>query len=210
MQTYPFELPKLQYDYDALEPFVSAETMKTHHLKHHKSYVDKLNELVKGDDFLNELPLDQLISKENLNKIDEDTAEKIRNFGGGHYNHTLYFELLSVKPQKPGKMLSKLINDQFGDFKTFEKEFKNKAESHFGSGWCWLVLSKHGLTVKTTKNQDNPINFELCTPIMGIDLWEHAYYLDHKNRKKDYISKIWQKINWKEFDNKVLEAENVK
>lgn len=210
MSFFPFELPKIKYDYDALEPVVSKTTMKIHHQKHHKLYIDKLNEIIEKDDFLKELPIDQLISKKNLDKIDEKTATKIKNFGGGHYNHIMFFDLLSPKTSKPGKLLKSLIDRDFGNFKSFEDNFKQNSQDHFGSGWCWLMLNKDGLKIKCTTNQNNPLNDEACVPVMGIDLWEHSYYLDYQNRKKDYIEKIWTKINWKDLDNKILEAEYVK
>jgi superoxide dismutase, Fe-Mn family len=210
MESYPFTLKKLNYQYDAIEPAVSAKTMKIHHQKHHKSYIDKLNETVKNSNFLKELPIDQLISKVTLEKVNEETAEKLRNFGGGHFNHIMFFDFLSNSGSKPEKMLHDLIKRDFGDFKTFEDAFKQKSNEHFGSGWCWLVLSKDKLKIQTTKNQDNPINFEKCTPIAGIDIWEHAYYLDYQNRKKDYIEEVFKKIDWKKADNKILENEYVK
>ena len=210
MEKYPFSLPELKYEYSFLEPEISRETMKLHHSKHHKSYVEKLNEFVKGNDFLMELPIDQLISKKTLDELDDDLAQKIRDFGGGHMNHIMYFNMLEGGHKKVGKMLESLIKRDFGDFKTFEKEFKQKSQDHFGSGWCWLILNKHGLKIKTTTNQDSPLNTEVCKVIMGIDLWEHSYYVDFRNRKKEYIDKIWEKINWRDLDNIILEAEYVK
>lgn len=206
---YPFKLPKLEVDYDVCEPLISKEAMKLHHQKHHKSYIDKLNELVHKDDFLRELDIEKLISKETLDKVDEKTAEKIRNFGGGHFNHTMFFNLLIKKKNSPGKMMTSLINKDFGSIDDFIETFKEESNNHFGSGWCWAIIGKTGLEIKTTKNQDNPVNFEKCKPIFGIDLWEHVFYLDHQNRKKEYIDGIFDYINWKEVENYILEAENV-
>lgn len=210
MEKYPFNLPKLKYEYDFLEPDISQETMKLHHGKHHKSYVEKLNENVKGNSFLMELSLDELIGKNTLDELDEELSQNIRNFGGGHFNHIMFFNMLEGGHKKPGKMLLSLIKRDFGDFKNFENKFKQKSQDYFGSGWCWLVLNKHGLQIKTTSNQDNPLNSEICKVIMGIDLWEHSYYVDFRNRKKEYIDKIWEKINWRDLDNIILEAEYVK
>ncbi len=208
MKTYPFKLSEFQLPYDVCSPLISKEAMKIHHQKHHKLYVDNLNELVSKDEFLSELPIDALISKENLDKVSEDVAEKIRNFGGGHFNHMIFFSVLSSKKNSPGKMLENLVKSNFSNYDDFINEFKEKANSHFGSGWCWAIIGKSGLEIKTTKNQDNPVNYEKCKPILGIDLWEHAYYLDHQNRKKEYIEGIFDHINWKQVENYILEAEN--
>ena len=210
MEKYPFSLTKLKYEYNFLEPDISRETMKLHHGKHHKSYVEKLNENVNGNSFLMELPLDELISKKTLDELDEELSQKIRNFGGGHFNHIMFFKMFEGGHKKPGKMLSSLIKRDFGDFKNFENTFKQKSQEYFGSGWCWLVINKHGLQIKTTANQDNPLNNEICKVVMGIDLWEHSYYVDFRNRKKEYLNKIWEKINWLDLDNIILEAEYVK
>ena len=210
MYMYPFKLQELNYDYDELKPFISKETMTLHHKKHQKSYIDKLNDYVSCDNFLKELPLDQMISFENLKKLDKDKEEKIRNFGGGHYNHLIYFNAISPNPKKPGKLLSNLVKKDFLSFKKMEDLFKEKAQSYFGSGWCWLVLKNNELKIQTTSNQDNPINDCKCTCLMGIDLWEHSYYLDYNNRKKDYLNQIWEIVNWIDIDNKILESENVK
>jgi Fe-Mn family superoxide dismutase len=172
--------------------------------------VEKLNETISGNDFLTELSLDELISKKTLDEIDEDLAQKVKNFGGGHYNHIVYFNLFNEGPTKPGKLLSKLIARDFGDFKNFEGKFKESSQNYFGSGWCWLIINKHGLKIKNTTNQDTPLNYEPCKVLMGLDLWEHSYYVDFRNRKKDYIDKIWEKINWRDLDNVILEAEYVK
>jgi len=208
MHTYPFKLPNFTLPYDVCSPLISKKAMKIHHQKHHKSYVDKLNELIANDEFLSELSLDMLIKKENLDKIDETTSEKVRNFGGGHFNHLLFFSLLTNKKSSPGKMFMDLIKKDFGDFNEFLNEFKEKSNNHFGSGWCWATIRDSGLEIKTTKNQDTPVNYEKCKPILGIDLWEHVYYLDYQNRKKEYIDGIFDYINWKQVENYILEAEN--
>lgn len=208
MKIYPFTLPELKYKYGELSHLISEKAMKLHHQKHHKSYIDKLNDIVKSNDFLKELSVEKMLSKENLDKIDQELNESVRNFGGGHYNHIMFFNLLSPKSTKPGKMLTSLINKDFGSFDEFKKQFTEKSNKHFGSGWCWLVLKNDSLKIQTTKNQDNPINFEVCKPIFGIDLWEHTYYLDYNNRRSDYIDKVFNYINWKEIDNYILESEN--
>jgi Fe-Mn family superoxide dismutase len=207
MNTYPFTLPEIKISYKELSPYISEKAMKLHHQKHQKAYIDKLNETVENDDFLKELSLEQIISKETLSKVSEEKAEKIRNFGGGYFNHIMFFNILVSKKKKTGKMFNTFIKKDFGSFEDFKKEFNEKSNSHFGSGWCWAVIDDGMLKIETTKNQDNPINFKKCKPILGIDLWEHAYYLDYNNRKKEYIEKFLDHIDWEEVENYILEEE---
>lgn len=207
METYPFSLPEIKISYKEISPYISEKAMKLHHQKHHKAYVDKLNETVENDDFLKELSLEQMISKETLSKVNEEKAEKLRNFGGGNYNHIMFFKLLTRKKKKIGKMFESFVKKDFGSFEEFKNEFNEKANSHFGSGWCWAVIDDKMLKIETTKNQDNPINFKKCKPILGIDIWEHAYYLDYNNRKKDYVENFLDHVNWEEVENYILEQE---
>lgn len=194
----PFKLPQLTYSYDALEPYIDAETMKIHHTKHHQAYVDKLNEAVNKYPDLRNKTLEQLLT--NLNSLPADVREQIRNNGGGHYNHSLFWTIMG--PNKGGEPKGKLkdeITKTFGSFDNFKKEFKAAALGRFGSGWAWLIKDKDGkLKITSTPNQDSPI-MEGIVPIMGLDVWEHAYYLKYQNRRGDYIDNWWNVVNWDEI-----------
>jgi Fe-Mn family superoxide dismutase len=196
--TGPFKLPQLPYSYDALEPYIDAETMKIHHTKHHQTYVDKLNEAVNKYPDLKNKSVEELLS--NLNVLPADVREQIRNNGGGHYNHSLFWTIMG--PNKGGEPKGKLKEDiakTFGSFDNFKKEFKTTALNRFGSGWAWLIKDKDGkLKITSTPNQDTPI-MEGIVPIMGLDVWEHAYYLKYQNRRGDYIDNWWNVVNWDEI-----------
>jgi Fe-Mn family superoxide dismutase len=199
-----FELPPLPYAFDALEPSIDAQTMEIHHGKHHAAYVAKLNDAVKGTELEN-LSLDGLMS--HIGK----SSPAVRNNGGGHYNHSLFWTVMSpAGGGSPGGDLARAINTKFGSFDGFKKEFSAAAATRFGSGWAWLCVDNNKeLCVCSTPNQDNPsMDIAECpgTPVLGLDVWEHAYYLKYQNRRPDYISAFWNIVDWKEVSRRYTEA----
>jgi Fe-Mn family superoxide dismutase len=199
------ELPNLPYAYDALEPHIDARTMEIHHTKHHAGYVAKLNgalEQVKG---LDEAPLEELLA--NLASVPEAIRTAVRNNGGGHANHSLFWPLMSPHGGgEPSGELASAIASTFGSFDDFKKEFSAAAATRFGSGWAWLSVSRFGdLIVHSTANQDNPV-MEGLKPVIGLDVWEHAYYLKYQNRRPDYVGAWWNVVNWKQADANFLAA----
>lgn len=190
------------YDYDALEPFIDAKTMEIHHTKHHQTYVDKLNAALKGNDSLAGLTVNELIS--DLTKVPEEIRTAVRNHGGGHSNHSFFWPLLK-KDVAFGGTIEAAIKRDFGDFDTFKSEFSNKAALLFGSGWTWLTKDQGKLAIITTPNQDSPISAGK-TPILGLDVWEHAYYLKYQNRRPDYINAFFEIINWDEVNRHLTAA----
>ncbi|KKT87769.1 MAG: Superoxide dismutase [Parcubacteria group bacterium GW2011_GWB1_45_10] len=198
-----YQLPKLNFAYDALEPFIDARTMEIHYSKHHQAYVDKLNAALEKHSELFEKPVEELLK--NLESIPEDIRTAVRNHGGGHFNHSFFWEVLCpLKDTKPVDSLPELktaIEAGFGNFEDFKQEFLKVGLSHFGSGWAWLSKNKDKkLLIHSLLNQDSPLSQGL-TPIFGVDLWEHAYYLKYQNRRQEYLENIWQVVNWQ----KVLE-----
>ncbi|MCZ7603850.1 MAG: superoxide dismutase [Melioribacteraceae bacterium] len=199
-----FELPALPYAFDALEPHVDARTMEIHHGKHHAGYVNNLNKAVEGTEAEGK-SLEELM--QNMSKY----STAVRNNGGGHYNHSLFWSVMGPnKGGNPSGELSDAINKQFGSFDKFKEEFSNAAATRFGSGWAWLIVKADGsLAVTSTPNQDNPV-MDLTevkgTPVLGIDVWEHAYYLNYQNRRPDYIAAFWNVINWDEVAKRYSEA----
>ncbi len=199
-----FELPELPYSFDALAPHIDARTMEIHHGKHHAGYVSKLNGAVEGTD-LEGKPLEELLK--NISK--HPTA--VRNNGGGHYNHSLFWTVMGPnKGGEPSGELGDAINKEFGSFDKFKETFSNAAATRFGSGWAWLVVKEDGaLAVTSTPNQDNPL-MDVAdvkgTPILGIDVWEHAYYLNYQNRRPDYIAAFWNVINWDQVAQNYVDA----
>ncbi|MEC7107772.1 MAG: superoxide dismutase [Verrucomicrobiota bacterium] len=188
-----YELPVLPYAYDALEPFIDAKTMEIHHSKHHQAYITKVNAALEGSGLEN-MPIDELCA--NLDEIPENIRGAVRNNGGGHANHSLFWKILSTEDSSPSSPLLEAINNTFGDMKGFETEFSNAAATRFGSGWAWLIKNDDGsVAVTSTPNQDNPI-MDGKTPILGLDVWEHAYYLNYQNRRPDYIAAFFKIINW--------------
>ena len=187
-----YELPKLPYAYDALEPVIDAKTMEIHYTKHHNAYVTGLNTALAKHPNLS-LTLTEMLT--DLTRVPEDIRTAVRNNGGGHYNHSLFWEVMkpggSNKPQ--GKLLDALIK-AFGSFDNFKDQFSTAAKTIFGSGWAWLVKTEKGLIITSTPNQDTPLN--LGTPILGLDVWEHAYYLNYQNRRPDYVENFYKVINW--------------
>ncbi len=195
-------LPKLNYAYDALEPFIDAKTMEIHYTKHHQTYIDKLNESIhkpEGEEFHN-MVVEELLK--NINSIPESIRTAVKNHGGGHANHSLFWELLT--PNKKNKefrgKIAEAIKKQFGSFDEFKKKFNEVAMARFGSGWAWLVVDKNGeIAILSTANQDTPLSVGL-TPVLGVDVWEHAYYLKYQNRRNEYLEAIWNVINWKKVN----------
>lgn len=187
-----FELPKLPYAYDALEPHFDAMTMEIHHSKHHAGYTAKLNAALEGSDLAGKSIEDILAEGENL-------SAGLRNNGGGYFNHSLFWEILSPNGGgAPEGKLADAINEAFGSLENLQSEFNNAAATRFGSGWAWLCVEGGKLKVCSTANQDNPLMGLGCsgTPIMGLDVWEHAYYLKYQNRRPDYIGAFWNLVNW--------------
>jgi Fe-Mn family superoxide dismutase len=191
-----FELPNLPYGYDALEPHIDARTMEIHHSKHHNGYVTKLNAALEGTD-LAQRTLEALLS--DLQAVPEAIRPAVQNNGGGHANHSLFWTIMGPgMGAEPGGALGQAITASFGDFPTFKEKFSNAAATRFGSGWAWLVLNGDDkLTVLSTANQDSPI-MQGLRPILGLDVWEHAYYLKYQNRRPDYIAAWWNVVNWNE------------
>ena len=194
-----FELPPLPYPNDALEPSIDAMTMEIHHDRHHKAYVDKLNAAVDGTDAAN-LPIEDIIK--NISKY----PAAVRNNGGGHYNHSLFWKMMkNGGGGNPAGDLGDAINNAFGSFDDFKKKFEEAGANRFGSGWAWLIVKDDGsLAVTSTPNQDNPmmdIADEKGTPILGCDVWEHAYYLKYQNKRPDYLAAFWNVVNWDEVAN---------
>jgi Fe-Mn family superoxide dismutase len=195
----PYTLPELPYAYDALEPSIDARTMEIHHSKHHAGYVKKLNAALEKHPELFDTPLEKLLA--NLDEVPEDIRTAVRNNGGGHFNHTLFWTIMAPNAGgKPQGALLTAIEATFGDFDAFKKAFDEAALGRFGSGWAWLsVKPDGGLVVHSTPNQDTPLA-EGLTPILGLDVWEHAYYLKYQNRRDEYVTNWWNVVNWAEVD----------
>jgi Fe-Mn family superoxide dismutase len=189
-----YQLPDLPYDYSALEPHIDARTMEIHHTKHHKTYVDKLNAAIEGHSDLEYDNVDDLLK--NFDKVPEDIKGPVRNHGGGHSNHSLFWTVMGPDGGgEPSGNVASAIDDAFGSFKEFQDKFTTAATNQFGSGWAWLVLDGGKLDVISLPNQDSPF-ISGKTPILGLDVWEHAYYLKYQNKRPDYIEAWWNTINW--------------
>ena len=191
-----FTLPDLPYDYNALDDAIDAMTMEIHHGKHHGTYVSKLNDAIAGTEW-DDKPIEEILA--NVSKI----SPAARNNGGGHYNHSFFWPMMSPNGGgKPGGELGQAIDQAFGSFEKFQEEFTNAAIGRFGSGWAWLILNPQGkLEITSTPNQDNPlmdVAEKTGTPVLGLDVWEHAYYLRYQNRRPDYIKAWWEVVNWDE------------
>lgn len=190
-----FELPKLLYRYDELESFIDSHTMEIHHSKHHAGYTNKLNAAIEGTELEGKSIEEILSSKMN---------SAIRNNGGGFYNHDLFWKIMSPNGgANPTGELADKINETFESFEKFKQEFSNTAATQFGSGWAWVVNTSEGLKISSTPNQDNPLMSDVSvqgTPILGLDVWEHAYYLSYQNKRPDYITAFWNVVNWKEVE----------
>lgn len=199
-----YKLPDLPYAYDALEPYIDEETMKLHHDKHHNTYVENTNKALEGHEELQDLSIEELITK--LDEVPEDIRTTVRNNGGGHVNHSLFWEVLSPEGGgEPTGELADAINETFGSFDDFKTELETAATGQFGSGWGWLVVDNGDLKVTNTPNQDSPLT-DGQTPIFGVDVWEHAYYLNYQNVRPDYVKAVWNIVNWDEVARRYQEA----
>ncbi|SHO52217.1 superoxide dismutase [Desulfopila aestuarii] len=190
------KLPDLPYGYDALEPYFDAKTMEIHHTKHHQTYVDKLNGALQGHEQFGGHTAEQLVS--NLNEVPETIRTAVRNHGGGHANHSFFWPMLKKNVVPAGPAFDAIVK-QFGSFEGFKEKFSTSAALLFGSGWAWLVREESGLAIVTTANQDNPLTLGK-KPVLGIDVWEHAYYLKYQNRRPEYIEAFFQVINWEKVN----------
>jgi Fe-Mn family superoxide dismutase len=192
-----FELPKLPYANDALEPHIDAKTMEIHHDKHHQAYVNNLNKAIEGKPELEGKTIEQLLAN-NLAAVPEDIRTAVRNNGGGHANHSLFWQIMGPKGGEPTGKLADDIKSTFGSFDAFKEKLADAGGKRFGSGWAWLIKNKSGkLEVISTANQDSPL-MDGNTPILGVDVWEHAYYLKYQNRRPDYLKAWWDTVNWPE------------
>ena len=188
-----YTVPDLPYDYNALEPHIDEATMRVHHDKHHQAYVDKVNAALDGTDWADR-PIEEVIA--SLSDVPEDKRTAVRNNGGGHLNHTLFWESMSPSGGgEPSGALADAIGSAFGSFDDFKAQVKDAGVNQFGSGWAWLVHDGSGLAVVSSANQDNPLS-DGKTPLVGVDVWEHAYYLKYQNRRPDYIDAWWNTVNW--------------
>ena len=188
-----YEVPDLPYDYDALEPHIDEATMRVHHDKHHQAYVDKANAALEGTEWADK-DVNEVLP--NLDSLPDDKRKAVRNNGGGHYNHSLFWEWLSPDGGgEPDGELGEAINAAFGSFDEFKAKFKDAGVTQFGSGWAWLVLDGGSLKITSTPNQDSPVSSG-ATPLVGNDVWEHAYYLKYQNKRPDYLKAWWNVVNW--------------
>jgi Fe-Mn family superoxide dismutase len=211
-----FTLPELPYAYDALEPHIDAETMNIHHTKHHQTYVDKLNAALEGREGLAKKSVEELLV--DFNYLPEEIKGAVRNHGGGHANHSLFWQIMSPNGGgEPTGALASAIETQVGSFKKFKEAFESAAVGHFGSGWVWLVVSgtetrkakdEKKLMMLALPNQDSPI-MGGHTPVLGLDLWEHAYYLKYQNRRPEYVQAFWNVVNWDEAERRFTELSRV-
>jgi len=190
----PFELPPLPYDYTALEPYIDEQTMHLHHDKHHQAYVTNLNNALQGQDALANLPIEDLVRR--INEVPENIRTAVRNNGGGHVNHTMFWEIMgSGKGGAPTGAIGDAIKSSFGSFDAFKEQLQKAGLGRFGSGWAWLIDAGGKLVIESTANQDSPL-MEGKKPILGVDVWEHAYYLKYQNRRADYLTAWWNVVNW--------------
>ena len=188
-----YSVPDLPYDYNALEPHIDEATMKVHHDKHHQAYVDKANAALEGTEWADK-DVEEVLK--NLSSLPDDKQKPVRNNGGGHYNHSLFWQMMSPDGGgEPDGDLAAAIEEKFGGFDDFKSEFKDAGVNQFGSGWSWLVHDGSGLAVASTANQDSPVS-DGQTPLLGCDVWEHAYYLKYQNKRPDYIDAWWNVVNW--------------
>lgn len=217
MKPMAFSLPKLPYDYDALEPHIDAHTMEIHHTKHHQTYIDKLNAALAEHPSYANLSVEELITQ--VGSVPDAIRTAVRNHGGGHANHSLFWTIMSPDGGgKPSGKLAQVLMDTFGSFASFQQQFSEAAANRFGSGWAWLVCVEPSrrvdgkeLVIGSTANQDSPLMTETTaglsgTPLLALDVWEHAYYLKYQNRRPDYITAWWNVVNWPEVERRFSEA----
>ena len=189
-----YTLPKLNFDYAALEPHIDAKTMEIHHTKHHQTYVDKLNDALKDLPEISAKPIEEVLK--DIDSVPENVRQAVINHGGGHANHSLFWELLTPEKTEPSENLKAGLTELCGGFDQFKTAFTDEATKRFGSGWAWLVVNSDGeLEHYSTANQDSPL-MKGDHPILGLDVWEHAYYLNYQNRRPDYIGAFWNVVNW--------------
>ncbi|TSA84670.1 superoxide dismutase [Mn] [Deinococcus detaillensis] len=205
-----YTLPPLPYAYDALEPYIDTRTMEIHHDKHHQAYVDNANKALEGSEMAN-LPVEELITK--LDQVPADKKTALRNNAGGHANHSLFWTVLGKSGTQPSRELAQAINDAFGSMDAFKEKLEDAAKTRFGSGWAWLVVQGGKLAVVSTANQDSPLMGEAVagvsgTPILGVDVWEHAYYLNYQNKRPDYLKAFWSVVNWDEVSRRFAEVKS--
>ena len=199
-----YTLPDLPYAFDALEPYIDEETMHLHHDKQHITYVTNLNAAIEKHPELGEKTIEELLS--DMDAVPTDIKTAVRNNGGGHANHSFFWKIMAPNAGgEPTGAIKEAIDEAFGDFATFKEEFKKAAAGRFGSGWAWLVMENGKLAITSTANQDSPL-MEGKTPILGLDVWEHAYYLKYKNVRPDYIEAFWNVVNWEEVNNRLSSA----
>ena len=199
-----YTLPDLPYGYDALEPYIDVETMHLHHDKHHNTYVTNLNAAIEKYPELEEQSVEELMK--NLNEVPEDIRTAVRNNGGGHANHSFFWKIMAPNAGgEPTGAIKDAIDQAFGSFEKMKEEFKTAATGRFGSGWAWLVLNNGKLKITSTANQDSPLT-DGKTPIIGLDVWEHAYYLKYKNVRPDYIAAFWDVVNWDQANENLANA----
>ena len=194
----PYEVPPLPYDYAALEPHIDEATMRVHHDKHHQAYVDKVNAALEGTEWA-DTSVEEVL--QGLDSLPEDKQKAVRNNAGGHYNHSLFWQIMGPEAGgEPSGSLAEAITRDFGSFAEFQQQFSDAGVAQFGSGWAWLVSQGGKLEIRTTPNQDSPLMTAGHTPIFGIDVWEHAYYLKYQNRRADYLKAVWDVVDWAAVD----------
>lgn len=202
--TTKFSLPKLDYAYDALEPKIDAKTMEIHHSKHHQGYVDKLNKALEDHPKYFEYSLEKLLG--SIKELPEDIQDPVRKHGGGHANHSLFWKIMSPNGGgKPEGKVAEAIEKSFGGFDKFKEKFKECATGRFGSGWAWLLVADGKLAIEDTLNQNSPL-MDGKKPILGIDVWEHAYYLKHQNKRGDWVDNFFEVVDWKEVEKRYKDA----
>jgi superoxide dismutase, Fe-Mn family len=204
MKNMKFELPKLNYSYSALEPYIDRETMTIHHLKHHQGYITKLNSIIEANASLQGVSAEFLLT--NLKTVNPEIRQAVANFAGGHVNHSFFWKTMTPGKTKPGKLTKKVLTINWGGVEKFLEDFTSKALGVFGSGWTWLVVLNNQFEVTTTFNQDSPLTLGQ-TPVLGLDVWEHAYYLKYQNRRDDYIKAWWNVVDWGTVETNLLKME---
>ncbi len=195
-----FELPKLPYEHNALEPFIDEQTMTIHHTKHHQTYIDKLNDALKDHTEFQDKSIEDLLG--SLDSLPESIRTQVRNNGGGHWNHSFFWQIMQkgTTNNVPDGTIAEAINEKWNDFETFKKAFASAGIGRFGSGWVWLVVKDDQLEIVSTPNQDNPEMTKDGKALLGLDLWEHAYYLKYQNRRPEYIENWWNVVNWQQVN----------